>query len=853
MNLPLLFAPKETEGLASYIISVHLMSSPTSSTSSDKEDKTEAKASAEPTPTELWEIFFPFETAYDAQADGIETITSLIAQHDTGYAVLEGACGTGKTLLALVSGLAVTRSPHTTLNRLFIATSVKQQLEAFEDDLDTLNNHLRGLDSNNYDVGGHYLKPITALTLVGKQDVCPYTFSGHIDSDNIYAGCSQLQETTRAMINHYSSEQNQARAAAKLVDSADQSSDSADTTRAVDDVDSHPYQSAPPENTNTGSHYCPYYAQTLLDEITESDPIPLKGSILTPERLANHALQQGSCPYESMKEAASDAEVLLGNYAHILQPQTLQAFTNQLIGDDTFLICDEAHTLPEKAKSAFSHHSTLTELSDAINEIEQVEEWIAEGPRELSEDISTALSQACISETDLQQFRNLVAFSKDMAEHVIPQQAADADASLQQLRQLGKDMNRPEYIPLREPTEATVDGITRQYNTTDYAQSEVEVARFGRQVSEAVSDIYHAATEVFPSKQLPDTLAIDTAGPFLQEYFLSGHQDYFREAIAVPQSDYRVPQLDDGPVHTVNIPQPIVLRVKNCFPASNLAHTLSKFGGGICMSATLTPQWAYKHEIGLDYLDSPVKTLSYGLDFPKQNRQTLAVTLNKYTASNRIIREDDSPEEQEAARKLRDRYATAVKHVVRETPGNILVAGPSYAEAEWIANELQDEQSIDKPVLRDESSSNAETYALRDRFITGPPKVLTSSMLGTITEGVDYDGDALKAIAVFGVPIENTTLPSKRAEQLAYDEHFDTNSSNGQGFQLAHLVPAVRKARQAIGRVIRSTSDVGVRVLIDTRYTKNPYNSYLTEQEQKEITITDHTNIKSHLRSFWNS
>lgn len=827
------------------------MSNPTSSATTDTSDKTASQTSTGPTPTELWEIFFPFETAYDAQADGIETITSLIEEHDTGYAVLEGACGTGKTLLALVSGLAVARSPRTTLNRLFVATSVKQQLEAFEDDLDTLNEHLNGLEPHNYDVDDRYLEPITALTLIGKQDVCPYTFSGHIDTENIYTECSHLQDTTGALINHYDSDQKQARAAAKLVDRADQSDSTADATRAVDDVESHPYQPTPPENANTGSHYCPYYAQTLLDDITGSDPIPLEGSILTPERLANHALQQGSCPYESMKEAAPDAEVVLGNYAHILQPQTLQAFTNQLIGDDTFLVCDEAHTLPSKAKSAFSYHSTLTELSSAVTEIEQVEQWLTTGPGDLSRDIATALNQAGISETDLQAFRDLVAFSKDMAEHIIPQQAADTDTSLQQLRRLGKDMTRPEYIPLRDPTEVAVDDVTRRYNATEYGTKEPEVARFGRQVSNAVSDAYYTAAETLSSTQPPDTLAIETVGPFLQEYFLSGHQDYFREAIAVPESDYRVPSLGDEPTHSVDIPQPIVLRVKNCFPAGDLAHTLSKFGGGICMSATLTPQWAYTHEIGLDYLSAPVETLSYGLEFPENNRRTLAVTLDKYTASNRTVRDDDPPDEQAAAEALRDRYATAVKHVVRETPGNVLVAGPSYAEAEWIADEIQSDPSIDKPILRDASSTNAETYALRDEFVSGPPKVLTSSMLGTITEGVDYDGDALKAIAVFGVPIENTTLPSKQAEQLAYDEHFDSDTGGGQGFQLAHLVPAVRKARQAIGRVIRSTSDVGVRVLIDTRYTRRPYNAYLTEQEQQEMTTATHTSIESHLKSFW--
>ncbi len=53
----------------------------------------------------------------------------------------------------------------------------------------------------------------------------------------------------------------------------------------------------------------------------------------------------------------------------------------------------------------------------------------------------------------------------------------------------------------------------------------------------------------------------------------------------------------------------------------------------------------------------------------------------------------------------------------------------------------------------------------------------------------------------------------------AYDDAF------GDGFTYALTVPAVRKARQAIGRVIRSPDDVGVRVLLDERYARESWDS----------------------------
>ena len=50
-------------------------------------------------------------------------------------------------------------------------------------------------------------------------------------------------------------------------------------------------------------------------------------------------------------------------------------------------------------------------------------------------------------------------------------------------------------------------------------------------------------------------------------------------------------------------------------------------------------------------------------------------------------------------------------------------------------------------------------------------------------------------------------------------------------------MPAVRKARQAVGRVIRGPDERGVRVLLDARYARESWNSvreYLPKHEREE-------------------
>jgi Rad3-related DNA helicases len=78
----------------------------------------------------------------------------------------------------------------------------------------------------------------------------------------------------------------------------------------------------------------------------------------------------------------------------------------------------------------------------------------------------------------------------------------------------------------------------------------------------------------------------------------------------------------------------------------------------------------------------------------------------------------------------------------------------------------------------------------------------------------------------------NTASPRTKAVQRAYDDQF------GNGFEYALTVPAVRKARQAVGRVIRGPEEVGVRVLIDERYARDSWNAvreFIPEVEREEF------------------
>jgi DNA excision repair protein ERCC-2 len=214
----------------------------------------------------------------------------------------------------------------------------------------------------------------------------------------------------------------------------------------------------------------------------------------------------------------------------------------------------------------------------------------------------------------------------------------------------------------------------------------------------------------------------------------------------------------------------------------------------VLMSATLRPFDVLADVLGLS---DPV-TLAYGLEYPAERRRTFAVEGPALFASDR----DDPAVQATVAETLAD--------LVRMTPGNTLCFFPSYAEAERYHDLLDD-----PAILLDEAGT--ETESLRQRFVAADDAALFTSLWGTLGEGVSFDGDDARAVAVVGVPYPNL---SERLEavQDAYDRAYERRTDAG--WRYAVEIPTIRKTRQALGRVIRSPDDYGVRVLFDKRYTR---------------------------------
>ena len=107
-----------------------------------------------------------------------------------------------------------------------------------------------------------------------------------------------------------------------------------------------------------------------------------------------------------------------------------------------------------------------------------------------------------------------------------------------------------------------------------------------------------------------------------------------------------------------------------------------------------------------------------------------------------------------------------------------------------------------------EDEKNALLGAFED---TQAHLALFAVLGGAFSEGVDLPGDRLKSVVVVstGLPQPDSAV---RAMQRYYDEQ------GGDGFFMAMTLPGVIRVIQAAGRLIRTDSDTGSLLLIDSRY-----------------------------------
>ena len=832
-------------------------------------DATAAGASETPfesgDPATAWQDVFGFDEPYESQTDAIETAIEVGQQG--GYFAMEGPCGTGKTMAALTAGATLVRNTRK-YDRVMVVTPVKQQRVQFVDDLRTMNAKLaRDPDAPD---------PLDGVALVGKRDLCPYGREGVFPDDvSTHDRCEDLRESTADLVEADRRSGEEPVADIALASDPDDiwwdpqlASDlvrearmDADTYRTFDSAletsgAESPYprsQPSAPEGMTAGDDdplYCPFEADWFARN--KGSPVDFSVGthrVVTADEYLPASVERGTCPHRVMGVMLEHADVIVGNYNHVFDPGS-RPLVAAALDSSTFLVVDEAHRLEERVRDLLSDRVGRATVKRARNDCNHLVSRARES-RDRKQQVKDRLASHDVPLSAVEQARQ---FYDDLLDWIDDRVERYLDDEFGRDWRVGDPSDtvpqRDVEIPLRDPDEPEPDELTRWAEREGY---DGDVWRTLATVGAAVED----AIDGLGLTRSPVCAAV---GAVMHHWWERDHDRYLREIELEhsPKTGQAADAVDEDYLR-VFTPGLVLF---DCMPAESLREIFDSLGGGVLMSATLSPLDVFTEVSGLESLREgdpnpgptpdegdhgrPVKAASYPLRFPSENRASWAVDAQPFTARNRGNPGDMEPLG-DGWNQTRDEYAHILRSVAR-SPGNVLVAMPNYREAEWAGAYLDD--AVEKSVLVDESSSNEVTEQLKADFFRGEGKVLVTSTRGTLTEGVDYDGEKLAAALVVGVPLVNVGSPRVQAVRRAYADEFGEDNA----FEYALTVPAVRRARQAIGRVIRGSDECGVRIFADRRYTagvRHSVHEYLSPAEREEFVRMTGEFLDGQLERFW--
>ena len=244
------------------------------------------------------------------------------------------------------------------------------------------------------------------------------------------------------------------------------------------------------------------------------------------------------------------------------------------------------------------------------------------------------------------------------------------------------------------------------------------------------------------------------------------------------------------------------IKVTCCDASELIRERYAEYQQVVGFSATLKP---FEYYAGLSGLDPQLlRCAEFQSPFPAQRRKLLIIPQVSTRYSQR---------ERNYAR-----IADALTRIIALRRGNYLAFFPSFTFLDRVAELFRAPEGFE--VLRQERNmKGARTAEFLEQLRLGQaPTVVFAVQGGSLSEGVDYAGEMVIGAFVVGPPLPSYDL--EREETRAYYQR-----RYGKGFEYAYTIPAMSKAIQSAGRVIRSETDRGVIVLMDDRFLEEGYSS----------------------------
>lgn len=273
----------------------------------------------------------------------------------------------------------------------------------------------------------------------------------------------------------------------------------------------------------------------------------------------------------------------------------------------------------------------------------------------------------------------------------------------------------------------------------------------------------------------------------------------------------------------------VAIKITCCDASQMLKAAYDEYDQVVGFSATLKPFEFYSRLSGLE--ERALKTAEFQSPFPKNRRKLLIIPQisSKYSERSRNY----------------PRIAETIARISALKAGNYLAFFPSFDFLDQVLRQFKIPPGF---VVRRQQRSMPQKEVeavLADLRKQEQPTIFFGVQGGVFSEGVDYPGEMVIGAFVVGPPLPNFDL--EREEMRAY---YEKNYSSG--FDYAYTYPAMAKAVQAAGRVIRSETDKGIIVLMDNRFIQPSYSKSMPSDwftaEARELVSTE---ILKDIASFW--
>ena len=265
----------------------------------------------------------------------------------------------------------------------------------------------------------------------------------------------------------------------------------------------------------------------------------------------------------------------------------------------------------------------------------------------------------------------------------------------------------------------------------------------------------------------------------------------------------------------------LILQYKCLDPSIITKPVISNAFSTIMMSGTLTPGEMYSDLLG--FKDCKIK--EYNDPFSQRNRLCLVIdeVTTKYTARGN-----------EQYRKI----ALLLSKIVNNVPGNSIAFFPSYELRNNVHRYF--EPLCRKTIFTEMPGlSKEEKKALLEKFkkYKDTGAIMLGVAKGSFGEGIDLPGELLKCVIVVGVPLSKPDLETKELISY-YQERF------GEGMNYGYFYPAITRTMQNAGRCIRTETDRGVIVFMDSRYAWENYAKCFPKEWGMRVNMNWESEIK---------